>query len=449
MLIYSFLYGVALLISQALAKNLIECNPTNDTCPNNPALGTSYNFPLNSSSSVNKFFNVTAGYIRYGTGNADFTVAKKGESPTIQTKFYIMFGIVSVIMKAASGQGIISSIVLESDDLDEVDWNFLGGNGTHIESNYSGKGNTTSFDRAIYHQVPFDPRLNFHNYTIHWTSSKLEWWIDSNLVRTLPYMAANKGYSYPQTPMYVRLGIWAGGDKKNSPSTIEWAGGLTDYTKGPYIMEVQNTEITDFGSGKEYQWTDQSGSFESIRPIPGDSTASKIIHKLQEGPAPSLLERFLALPSTTKLAIYCGFAAVAALIFSAFTFVCYKSRRKGRRERAAYEARLDKERQEASQYNELPYKKDVSGWDTSSSQKPSYEKQIPIEQPQAPSNNIVSEENTITRIPPPVPKDDITVIRSNPRNQHPNINNHERPYVLRNKSFSSRNPSLYEKKNSS
>ena len=28
-------------------------------------------------------------------------------------------------------QGIISSIDLESDDLDEVDWEFMGGNGTN------------------------------------------------------------------------------------------------------------------------------------------------------------------------------------------------------------------------------------------------------------------------------------------------------------------------------
>ncbi|POS87337.1 hypothetical protein EPUL_001749 [Erysiphe pulchra] len=449
MLFYSFLYGTALFIPQALAKSLIECNPTNETCPNNPALGTSYNFPLNSSSSVNKFFNVTAGYIRYGTGNADFSVAKKGESPTIQTKFYIMFGTVSVIMKAASGQGIISSIVLQSDDLDEVDWNFLGGNGTHIESNYSGKGNTTLFDRAFYHPVPSDPRLNFHNYTIHWTSSKLEWWIDSNLVRTLPYLAANGGYNYPQTPMNVRLGIWAGGDKKNSQSTVEWAGGSTDYTKGPFIMEVKNTEITDFSSGKEYQWTDQSGSWESIKSIPGDSTALKMIHKLQEAPTPSLIERFLALPSTTKLAIYCGFGAAAALLFSAFTFVCYRSRRRGRREREAYEARLEKERKEASQDSILPCQKDIAGWDSVSSQKQSYERHLPNEEPQTPSNHTINEANTINRPPPPVPKDDTTGIWSIPRNQHPNTNNHERPYVLRNKSFSSRNPALYEKKNTS
>lgn len=40
----------------------------------------------------------------------------------MQSNFYIFFGVVSTVMKAAPGQGIISSIVMESDDLDEVDW---------------------------------------------------------------------------------------------------------------------------------------------------------------------------------------------------------------------------------------------------------------------------------------------------------------------------------------
>lgn len=52
-------------------------------------------------------------------------------------------------MRCASGTGIISSIVLESDDLDEVDWEFIGGNSTSVETNYFGKGNTTSYDRAM------------------------------------------------------------------------------------------------------------------------------------------------------------------------------------------------------------------------------------------------------------------------------------------------------------
>lgn len=172
-----------------------------------------------------------------------------------------------MILKAASGQGVISSIVLESDDLDEIDWEFMGGNGTHAETNYFGKGNQTSFDRAIYYPVSSDLRENFHNYTLDWTAERLQWLIDGQVVRTLPYAAALNGTNYPQTPMTVRMGIWAGGDPGNNNGTIEWAGGLTDYTKGPYTMNIKSAQVTDYSSGKEYNWSDKSGGWQSIKSI--------------------------------------------------------------------------------------------------------------------------------------------------------------------------------------
>jgi hypothetical protein len=63
-----------------------------------------------------------SGSVSYGSNGAQFTVAKKGDAPTIETGFYFFFGTAEVKMQAAPGTGIVSSIVLESDDLDEVDW---------------------------------------------------------------------------------------------------------------------------------------------------------------------------------------------------------------------------------------------------------------------------------------------------------------------------------------
>jgi len=104
---------------------------------------------FNESSAVTDSFNITNGALVYGTDGTQFVINKKGESPTIQSKFYIFFGSVSVVMKAATGQGIISSIVLESDDLDEVDWEFMGGNGTHAETNYFGKGKDRDWGLSV------------------------------------------------------------------------------------------------------------------------------------------------------------------------------------------------------------------------------------------------------------------------------------------------------------
>ena len=85
------------------------------------------------------------------------------------------------------------------------------------------------------------------------------------MVRTLQYEDALGGKNFPQTPMTVRLGIWAGGDKANSNGTIEWAGGLIDYHGGPYTMTVQQVHVQDFTSGKEYSYGDMTGSYQSIK----------------------------------------------------------------------------------------------------------------------------------------------------------------------------------------
>jgi hypothetical protein len=53
---------------------------------------------------------------------AVFTITKDDQAPLIKSKKYIFFGKVDVTVKAAPGVGIVTSIVLESDDRDEIDW---------------------------------------------------------------------------------------------------------------------------------------------------------------------------------------------------------------------------------------------------------------------------------------------------------------------------------------
>ena len=128
--------------------------------------------------------------------------------------------------------GVVSSSVLQSDDLDEVDWEFIGSNTSFAETNYYGKGNTTNaYQRAKWHPMA-DPTADFHNYTVHWTKDSIDWYIDGAQTRTLAYADANGGQNFPQTPMNVRIGIWPAGDPKNNKYTVEWAGGEINYNKG-------------------------------------------------------------------------------------------------------------------------------------------------------------------------------------------------------------------------
>lgn len=191
---------------------------------------------------------------------------KIGEAPTIQSETYLHFGYIEVKCKASYGTGIISSLVLQSEDLDEVDWEFLGSVPNSVQTNYFGKGNTTTYDRMT--EVPVqNTQTQMHTYTLDWTKERIIFSVDGAPVRTLNYADANGGKNYPQTPSTVRIGIWAGGDPTNQPGVIEWAGGKTDYTKAPFKMIVESVRVRNYSPGKEYEWTDRSGSWESIKAI--------------------------------------------------------------------------------------------------------------------------------------------------------------------------------------
>lgn len=130
--------------SLAAAQTWTNCNPLNKTCPADPALSTNATFNFTSNAPSTKLWNVTAGPITYSDQGAQFSIQDATMSPTMQSTFYIFFGRVESIVQAASGQGIVSSVVLQSDDLDEIDIEWVGGNATSVQSNYYGKGDTST-----------------------------------------------------------------------------------------------------------------------------------------------------------------------------------------------------------------------------------------------------------------------------------------------------------------
>lgn len=251
-------------ITSVVAQTFTNCNPLNKTCPPEPALGTHHSWTFNSTLD-DKIWNVTNGEIDYTDEGGKFTIAEKLDSPTLQSNFYIFFGIVESHVKMAPGKGIVSSVVLQSADLDEIDWEWVGYNTSGVQTNFYGKG-VLDYDNGRNHFIE-NADTEFHNYTTHWTKEKLEWWIDGILIRTLPYAKADGGKHYPQSPCNVRFGIWPAGDPSNEKGTIKWAGGEVDYDAGPYTMVVEKVNVHDFHSGKEYVYTDNSGDFESIKVV--------------------------------------------------------------------------------------------------------------------------------------------------------------------------------------
>jgi beta-glucanase (GH16 family) len=131
-----------------------------------------------------------------------------------------------------------------------------------------GKADTSSYDRMVYVPVANNQK-DYHTYGLNWTSAAITWMVDGAPVRTLKYADAKGGTRFPQTPMRLRIGIWAA--PAGSPGVIEWAGGLADPTKGPYTMNADSFNIVNYSPGKEYRYKDNTGNWDSIEVIGGSA----------------------------------------------------------------------------------------------------------------------------------------------------------------------------------
>ena len=255
----SFAAVASLILYLTAAQTSTKCNPLNQQCPDDPALGTSKNIDFTSGQSSDF---TSSGPISYGSNGAQLTIAKSGDSPTLTSNWYLMFGRVDVVLKSAPGTGIVSSFVMESDDLDEIDWELLGSQPDQVQTNYFGKGQTGSYDRGSTTANP-NGGTAYNTYTVDWSSSQIVWQINGNTVRTL--LPENANGQYPQTPMQLKLGAWAGGDSSNKPGVIAWAGGNTDYSQGPFSMYIKSVTATDYSTGKSYQYSGTDGTWQQVK----------------------------------------------------------------------------------------------------------------------------------------------------------------------------------------
>ncbi|KGO75982.1 Concanavalin A-like lectin/glucanase, subgroup [Penicillium italicum] len=256
--------ALAATLSIVFAQKAPDCNAFDKTCPSNKGNTKGHiNYDLTQTSALSEW-TTTSGAIVTGPDGAEFTIHKQGDAPTIVTDYYIFYGEVSVEMKASPGTGIVSSVYMLSDANDEIDWEALGGYTDKLQTDYFGKGDISEdYNRWTWQPVT-TPQTLFHKYTWIWSKEKLSWVIDGTVVRTVERADAKGGTRFPQTPMRVRIGIWAGGDPSRIKGTIDWAGGETDYSKAPFTMYVKSVDIVNYTPAESYVYSDKSGSSESI-----------------------------------------------------------------------------------------------------------------------------------------------------------------------------------------
>eukprot|EP00253_Pinus_taeda_P032433 PITA_32433 len=124
---------------------------------------------------------------------------------------------------------------------DEIDFEFLGnlsGDPYILHTNVFAQG-LGGREQQFY--LWFDPTLDFHTYSVLWTSNQIIFSVDGSPVRVFKNRETELGkvdsnYHYPKTQaMRVYSSLWNADD---------WAtrGGLvkTDWTKAPFVASLRN-----------------------------------------------------------------------------------------------------------------------------------------------------------------------------------------------------------------
>lgn len=183
------------------------------------------------------------------------TMTKRHDNPFMGSDFPIKYGKIEAEFKSAPGKGIISSIYLQGEDLDEIDIiETFGSFPQTYQTNYFVKGDVTQYHRGVYHISHVPMHSQYQKIAVEWNAERVAWYFNNHLVREI-----HKGNpdGFPSSPMYLKISLWAGGDAENESGTIEWAGGITDYNQLPVSMFVKNLYIHDYSTGTEYFYGDR------------------------------------------------------------------------------------------------------------------------------------------------------------------------------------------------
>ncbi|KAL6244633.1 hypothetical protein RBB50_008161 [Rhinocladiella similis] len=248
-----------------------QCNPLNGQCPAIPGLPTStYSIDFTQQTGLpSDWIQAEGAPVTFGKNGANFTVGKRFDAPYIWTRFYVLFGRIETVVKIAPGTGIVTSAVMMSDDLDEVDWEWSGNNfaqsSGRVQTNWFGKGVPGSYDRGSQPQID-NPQGQYHTYVFDWTPDTLTWSVDgSNVYTTKNSYQTSGAYQYPQTPSRLHLGVWAAGDQDNNPATVWWAGGYSNFSLAPFSAYVKSVKITTSNPCSSWQYPNPfNGTYQAV-----------------------------------------------------------------------------------------------------------------------------------------------------------------------------------------
>lgn len=209
------------------------------------------------------------------------TMAKGTVGTLLASTHYVWYGKICAKMTTAQGKGVVTAFILMSDVKDEIDFEWIGVDTAHVQSNFYSQG-VTNYNNGKNLTTPGGSTVeNMHEYCLDWKQDSLTWSIDGKDQRTLDrkstWNATSGRFDYPQTPSRIMLSLWPAGLPTNEKGTIDWAGGEIDWDSpymqnGYYYARVSDVSVEcyDAPSGakkqgdKSYQYTDKRGTNDTV-----------------------------------------------------------------------------------------------------------------------------------------------------------------------------------------
>jgi beta-glucanase (GH16 family) len=219
--------------------------------------------------------------LQYPDGGVLLTMAQDTVGTLLASTEYVWYGKISATMTSSQGKGVVTAFIMMSDVKDEIDFEFVGTDTEHVQSNYYSQG-VTNYNHGKNHSAS-DTAMTQHTYTLDWKPDTLTWYVDDKVVRTLEKSStwnstANR-FDYPQTPSRVMLSLWPAGLPSNGQGTIDWAGGLIDWNSqymknGYYYSMVKDVSVECYkpppmaqiksSDQKSYVYTDARGTNDTV-----------------------------------------------------------------------------------------------------------------------------------------------------------------------------------------
>ncbi|GAA5976101.1 hypothetical protein JCM11641_003282 [Rhodosporidiobolus odoratus] len=245
-------------------------------------------------------------------GEMVLSLTEDGGGTRVSTTRHVLYGTIEASLKSVGAAGVVTAFITMSGVKDEIDWEFTTNDTSEAQTKYAHSALPAllfAFDnhllvalsrsrllasvrlRSYYWEGDVDNYSHggtasvknrdttYSTYGLTWTPTQLMWTINGKTVRTLKKSDTKDG-RYPQTPSRVQFSVWPAGVDGASQGTIDWSGGLIDWSSPDYTSQGYYAAYVQWLSIQCYTGDDFDLPYNGTS---SNSTSKRLVKRFGEG----------------------------------------------------------------------------------------------------------------------------------------------------------------------